>query len=108
MAESPGYNENVFVNCPFDDEFIPLLHAIIYTIYCCGFVPKSALAEDDGTDLRLDKIIRCINNSKYGIHDISRTELNNSNFPRFNMPLSWVFSLEQSVLGIRSKRIKMP
>jgi hypothetical protein len=34
----------------------------------------------------LSKIEKLIEVSKYGIHDISRTELNAHNFPRFNMP----------------------
>ena len=75
MPAIVGYNDNVFLNCPFDNEDMSLLNAIIYTIYRCGFIPQSALGEDDGTDIRLDKIIRCINNCRYGIHDISRIEL---------------------------------
>src|SRR3954467_8306304 len=82
----PEYNDSVFVNCPFDDEYIPILRAIIFTIYRCGFFPVSALAEDDGLDNRLNKIERLIENCKYGVHDISRTELNVNGLPRFNMP----------------------
>jgi hypothetical protein len=83
---SEGYNDNVFVNCPFDDAYKPLLYAIVYTIYRCGFVPQSALGEDDATVNRLDKISRCMEECKYGIHDISRIELNANGYPRFNMP----------------------
>ena len=53
-----GYNDNIFVNCPFDAEYTPLLRVIVFTVYRCGFTPLSALGEDDGTDKRLDKIIR--------------------------------------------------
>lgn len=56
----PGYNDSVFVNCPFDEAYKPLMYAIVYTIYRCGFVPCTALQEDDGTDFRLQKILRCI------------------------------------------------
>ncbi len=35
---------------------------------------------------RLGKIIRQIKDSRYGIHDLSRIELNPANYPRFNMP----------------------
>jgi hypothetical protein len=86
MAAVATYNDYVFVNCPFDDEYMPLLHAIIYTVYRCGFVPRCALEEDDASDNRLDKIIRCIEGCRYGIHDISRTQVNENGFPRFNMP----------------------
>ncbi len=44
------------------------------------------MVEDNALDNRIDKIFRIIENCKYGIHDISRTELNVGNFPRFNMP----------------------
>jgi hypothetical protein len=83
---APGNNDYVFVNCPFDTEYMPLLQAIIFCIYRCGFYPQTALAEDDASDIRLDKIIRGIRSCKYGVHDISRTELNANNLPRFNMP----------------------
>lgn len=81
-----GYNDSVFINCPFDDEYVPILRAIVYTIYRCGFFPKTAMDEDDGLDNRLNKIIRKIKDSRYGIHDLSRIELNAADYPRFNMP----------------------
>ncbi len=80
-----GYNDFVFINCPFDDGYMPLLQAIVFSVYRCGFLPVCALAEDDASDSRLDKIMRCVEQCRYSIHDISRTELTN-NLPRFNMP----------------------
>jgi hypothetical protein len=82
----PTFNDSVFINCPFDDDYKPILRAIVYAIYRCGFFPQTALDEDDGTELRLLKIIRKMRACRYGIHDLSRIELNNANFPRFNMP----------------------
>jgi len=81
-----GYNDSVFINCPFDAQYLPILRAVVYTVYRCGFVPKTALDEDDGSDYRLSKIIRKIRDSRYGIHDLSRIELNPAQLPRFNMP----------------------
>ncbi|MES1250158.1 MAG: hypothetical protein ABUL46_05705 [Chitinophaga rupis] len=81
-----GYNDSVFINCPFDDEYVPIFRAIVYTIYRCGFFPKTAMDEEDGLDNRLNKIIRKIKDCRYGIHDLSRIELNAADFPRFNMP----------------------
>jgi len=86
MKEPADYNNSVFVNCPFDDDYQLLFRAMIFTIYRCGFTPKSALAEDDGLDNRIDKLTRIIEHCRYGIHDISRTELNAIKLPRFNMP----------------------
>ncbi|HEV3324576.1 MAG TPA: hypothetical protein VG052_03195, partial [Puia sp.] len=82
----PGYNDSVFINCPFDDDYKPILRAIVYTIYRCGFYPQTALDEDDGTEMRLLKIIRKMRGCRYGVHDLSRIELNPANLPRFNMP----------------------
>ncbi len=84
--ESEGYQDRVFINCPFDESYMPLLQAIVYTVYRCTFLPISALSEDDGSDNRLDKIYRLIANCRFSIHDISRTELNIYGLPRFNMP----------------------
>ncbi len=82
------YSSNVFVNCPFDDEYLPIRNAIIFAIFDCGFVPRSALEEDDGGNTRFEKIKHLISISKFGIHDISRTELDeDTGLPRFNMPL---------------------
>lgn len=87
MVTAPFYNDSIFINCPFDDEYGPLLRALVYTIYRCGFAPRSALEEDDASDIRVDKIVRLIGKCKYGIHDISRTELDHqTHLPRFNMP----------------------
>jgi hypothetical protein len=82
----PGYNDSVFINCPFDDDYKPILRAIVYAIYRCGFLPQTALDEDDGTESRLLKIIRKMRGCRYGVHDLSRIELNPANLPRFNMP----------------------
>ncbi|KQV44681.1 hypothetical protein [Duganella sp. Root336D2] len=87
-GDEDNYNDNVFINCPFDEEFKPLQNAMVFAIFDCGFVPRCALEENDGADIRLDKIKRLIQSSRYGVHDISRTELDPANsLPRFNMPL---------------------
>lgn len=43
---------------------------------------------DDGGQTRIDKLFNIIEQCRYGIHDLSRTELDAiHNLPRFNMPL---------------------
>lgn len=103
---SPTYNDSVFINCPFDDDYKPILRAIVYAIYCCGFYPQSALDEDDGTDLRLLKIIRKIKSCRFGIHDLSRIELNIANFPRFNMPFELGVFLGAKYYGDNTQKRK--
>lgn len=80
--------ESVFINCPFDSDYQRLLRAVVFAVHDCGFVPRSALERDDGSEVRIDKILRIIGESRFGVHDISRTEpAPASGLPRFNMPL---------------------
>ena len=77
---------SVFINCPFDENYQPFFDAILFTVYFCNFTPRCAKEVDDGTENRIDKIVKIIKESRYAIHDLSRTELNNDDLPRFNMP----------------------
>lgn len=87
MARKPGYNDSVFVNCPFDSDFWPLFEVLIFTVFACGFTPRCAMEESDSADVRVDKLARLIRECRFGIHDISRVELDSfNNLPRFNMP----------------------
>ncbi len=87
---SRDYSQNVFINCPFDDEYQPIFHAIVFAIYDCGYIARCALEQDNGGISRFEKIYRIILECKFGIHDISRTELDDINgLPRFNMPLEF-------------------
>ena len=82
------YRDSIFINCPFDDEYEPILRAIIFTVAVCGFVPRSTLEHDDASQVRIEKIYRLMGSSALGIHDVSRTEPDDENqLPRFNMPL---------------------
>ncbi len=107
MAVSPTYNDNIFINCPFDEEYKSLFYAIVFTIYHCGFYPKCALEEDDSTEIRLKKILLLIEDCKYGIHDISRTELDiKTKLPRFNMPfeLGLFFACKEFGKGVHKSK----
>ncbi len=81
----PKYEDSVFINCPFDNQYQNMFPALIFTVIDCGFVARSALEETNSGESRIEKLYRIISESKYGIHDISRTELHNK-LPRFNMP----------------------
>jgi len=78
---------DVFINCPFDDSYAPLLRAIIFTIFACGYRSRCALEDNDSGTLRFDKLKTMIQQCDLGIHDLSRTELSRqTSTPRFNMP----------------------
>lgn len=82
-----GNTNQVFINCPFDLEYLRMFQSIVFTIYDCGFIPRCAREEDDSSEVRLTKIVKLIDDCRYGIHDISRVELDKiTKLPRFNMP----------------------
>ena len=81
-------NRDVFVNCAFDSGFQPIFHGIVFAIIRSGFRARCALETQDGAETRFAKIQQIIEQCRYGIHDISRTETDgNPPLPRFNMPL---------------------
>jgi hypothetical protein len=83
-----GYEQNVFINCPFDEDYTPLFESIVFAINDAGFRPKCARERLDSSQVRLQKIVELISASRYSIHDLSRTALDTTNaLPRFNMPL---------------------
>lgn len=84
---APPFERSVFVNCPFDEEYAPILQAIAFTITDLGFYPRLAPENADNSATRLDRIVELIASSKYGIHDLSRCKSVGINeFARMNMP----------------------
>jgi hypothetical protein len=84
----PAFERNVFINCPFDADYNSIFEAIVFAIHTLGFRPKCARERLDSSEIRLQKILKLIAASKYSIHDLSRTELDEGTaLPRFNMPL---------------------
>jgi hypothetical protein len=78
---------DVFINCPFGDDYRAHFEAIVFTVVRSGFTPRCARESDDGGEVRFDKICRIIRECPYSVHDISKTELDaDSGLPRFNMP----------------------
>lgn len=80
--------DHVFVNCPFDRQYVPLFHAIVFAVHDCGLVARCALEAEDSGEVRIAKLYDIIEECGLGIHDVSRTELDaKTRLPRFNMPL---------------------
>jgi hypothetical protein len=81
-------NDSVFINVPFDRRYKKLFDALVFAVHDCGFVARGAREEDDGSQVRLDKIYDIIEECRFGIHDLSRVTLDSRyRLPRFNMPL---------------------
>jgi hypothetical protein len=81
------FSKNVFVNCPFDSDYIPLLRPLLFTILYLGYNPRIASERFDSGEQRISKICELIEASKFSIHDLSRIRATRKNeFYRLNMP----------------------
>ncbi len=96
----PIRDQSVFVNCPFDQRFKSLFDAVVFAVAICGYKVRSALEIADSGEVRLHKIMRLLEGSRYSIHDLSRVELDvDSGLPRFNMPIELGIALGMKHLG---------
>src|SRR3984893_8913944 len=106
MAQSK-YDKGVFINCPFDAQYKPLFEAIVFAVFDCGLRSRCALEMDNASEVRIDRIVKIIAECKYGVHDISRTEVTSaSGLPRFNMPLELGMFLAAKRFGVGKQRQK--
>ncbi|OYX01408.1 MAG: hypothetical protein B7Z12_14245 [Caulobacter vibrioides] len=83
-----AFARDVFINCPFDPAYRVMFRAIVFAITRSGFRARCALEVDDSSQNRWSLISDIVDQCRYGVHDISRTELDGDPpLPRFNMPL---------------------
>ena len=84
---TPPFDRSVFINCPFDADFAPILQAIAFCITYLGFFPRLAPENADNSAARLDRIVEIVRGSKYGVHDLSRCRSTAiDEYARMNMP----------------------
>ncbi len=83
-----SFDKNIFINCPFDENYInDLLKPILFIIVQNGYNPRVALEISDSSQFRLDKITQMIKECKYSIHDLSKVKaIKKGEFARMNMP----------------------
>ncbi len=81
-----AFDKNVFINCPFDEDYKPILKALVFCTIYLGYKPL--LSETlNSANSRVEGIQNLISSSKYSIHDLSRMEATKKNeLARFNMP----------------------
>jgi len=107
VKKKPSSDISVFINCPFDRRYQPMMRALTFAVYDCGFVPRSALEDDNAGEVRYLKILRIVDECGFGIHDISRVQLDRSTrLPRFNMPLELGLFLGATAFGNDRNRAK--
>ena len=81
------FAKNVFINCPFDSGYIPLLRPLLFTVLFLGYNPRIASERFDSGEARITKICNLITCSRYSIHDISRIQSSKKGeYYRLNMP----------------------
>jgi hypothetical protein len=84
----PVYEKSVFINCPFDQDYQELMLAVVFTVTAHRLLPRSARETEGEPEPRFFRILGTIADSKYSIHDLSRsTGEGGDNLARFNMPL---------------------
>jgi hypothetical protein len=73
---------------------------MVFTIISSGYYPRCALDATDGAEVRVSKIAKMIGECDWGIHDLSRIELDpGAGVPRFNMPLELGLHLGARLFG---------
>jgi hypothetical protein len=78
-------NANVFINCPYDEQYYPLLRPLIFTLVFFQLKPRMSFESNEG-ERRLDKIIKMIHDSALSIHDLSRYKADQAgDYYRLNM-----------------------
>jgi len=82
-----SFEKSVFINCPFDKEYEPILQAMLFCVVYLGLEPRFSGEREDSSENRLDKIVELIKSSKYSVHDLSRSEAKTKGeLARHNMP----------------------
>jgi len=102
-----AFDDNVFINCPFDENYYPILRPIIFTVVYLGLQPRIALERIDSGESRITKIIELIRESRYGIHDISRIKAEKAGeIFRLNMPFELGIDVGCRNFGTRKQKQK--
>jgi hypothetical protein len=95
---------SVFINCPFDQEYLPLFDAIVFAATCCGFLARSALETGNVAEPRMIRIARAVLSSKYSIHDLSRCRGEGTEgLARFNMPVELGIAMARRIIAGESE-----
>lgn len=81
------FDKSVFINCPFDKAYAPLLEAALFCVTYLGFKPRLANESLEAGQNRLDKIVELIKSCRFSIHDLSICRAERiGDYSRMNMP----------------------
>jgi len=77
----------IFINCPFDSKYKPMLRAMLFVAKFYGLEIKIASTDTDSKSNRLERIIELMKEAKYSIHDLSKLRSEKKKeYYRMNMP----------------------
>ena len=103
-----SFESNVFINCPFDIEYTPLLRPLVFTTIYLDLTPHLSQTISS-SNIRINQIKTHIKSCKYGIHDLSRSKaMSKDELPRFNMPYELGLDVGASEYGgtrLKTKKI---
>ena len=101
-----AFESYVFINCPFDVEYRPLMRSLVFCLLYLDYTPLFSTTQSSA-DIRINEIKKLIEKSKFSIHDISRCRPRNRNdIPRFNMPFELGLDLGCKSFGTRKQKTK--
>lgn len=104
-----AFESNVFINCPFDDDYVPNLRAIVFTLIYLNLEPQLSQTISS-SNIRINQIKNLIRSCKFGIHDLSRSKGAQvvGELPRLNMPYELgldIGALEFGNTNLKQKKI---
>lgn len=95
-----AFKTSVFINCPFDVDYLSLLRPILFCVTDLGFEPRIALERLDSGEPRVKKIVELVRESKFAIHDLSRLQAESvGELFRLNMPFELGLDVGCRVFG---------
>ena len=107
IVMSSPRTKSIFINCPYDNAYVPTLRPVLFTVRFLGFTPRLAMESSDSGGARINKIQKLIKGSRYAIHDLSRLHAERKGEPfRLNMPFELGLDIGCRVFGGREQKRK--
>ena len=107
MNSRGDFHSNIFINCPFDDDYTPLLRPLLFSAVRAGLTVRIASETFDSGKSRINRICELVRESKYSVHDLSRMRASfKGEIHRMNMPFELGLDIGCRVFahGIQSQK----
>lgn len=104
--QAAAYNRGVFINCPYNPAYRPVLRAIVFAVFACNLEPRCALQASNSGTIRVEKIVDLIRGARWGIHDLSDMRTDSNEAPHFNMPLEYGVFFGAHRFGDKHQQLK--